>query len=278
MVRRSPSTFVISLTPFDRQERLDEDGLRAHYRRLRDSGIGVYVVGGGSGEAYTLSPDEQRRILRIAAEELKGKVPVRAMGVEPRTADQMVEFSRMVADAGLDATQVYSLDMGHGHKPHPHEVEQYFVDILSSVHLPAVISTHQSVGYFLSIDLLKRLVDRFENVIGINVTNQDVTYLAALTDAMPERVEIHVGGPIQALTALALGASGYLSSEGNTAPRLCQSVIEHYRAGNFRAAEDAFGRVIRLFSLLMGAGGMRATKAALGLYGLPGGIPRRPRL
>ena len=47
------------------------------------AGIGVYLGGGGSGEGYVLSADEARRLLQIGVEELKGKVPVRAMGVDP---------------------------------------------------------------------------------------------------------------------------------------------------------------------------------------------------
>ena len=31
---RTPSTFVISITPFDGSERVDEDSLRGHLRKL----------------------------------------------------------------------------------------------------------------------------------------------------------------------------------------------------------------------------------------------------
>src|SRR5579859_6626359 len=68
---RDQATFVISITPFDEEERLDEAALHRHFRRLADSGIGVYVGGGGSGEGFTLNPEEARKVLHIAAEELK---------------------------------------------------------------------------------------------------------------------------------------------------------------------------------------------------------------
>ena len=53
--------FVISMTPFDREGHLDENGLREHLRRLAAAGVGVYVGGGASGEGFTLSDDEATR-------------------------------------------------------------------------------------------------------------------------------------------------------------------------------------------------------------------------
>jgi 4-hydroxy-tetrahydrodipicolinate synthase len=275
---RALSTFVISITTFDDDERFDPGAFRDHCRRLAAGGIGTYVVGGGSGEAYTLTRDETVQSLKIAVEELKGRVPVRAMGTEPRSALEMIEFAHIVADHGLDAMQVYSLDMGHGFAPTEAELEQYFSDVLSATEVPAVLSTHYSVGYFLPIPLIVRLCERFPQVIGINCTNPDISYVIRLIDALEPSIDVHVGGPMQAVSALSLGASGYLSSEGNISPRLCTSVIDHFAAGNLDGTVDAFGRLMRLFTVLMRHGGTRATKATLGLLGFPGGITRRPRL
>lgn len=274
----SPSTHVISLTPFDEHDRLDVDAFRRHLARLREAGIGAYVGGGGSGEGYTLTADETRTVLRVAAEELQGHVPVRSMGVEPRSAKDMLDLAAMVADSGLDAMQVYSLDAGHGRMPRPDELEAYFSDILDHLPVDAVLSTHQSVGYWLQIDSLKRLVDRYPRITGINVTNNDVTYLIRVIDAVGDRIEIHVGGAMHGLTALALGANGFLTSEANLAPKLVQSVIERWQAGDLAGSADRFARVLRLYAAMAAVGGVSGTKAALNQLGLPGGYPRRPRL
>ena len=274
----APSTLVISLTPFDEHDRLDLDAFRIHLRRMRDAGIGVYVGGGGSGEGYTLTAAESAALLRVAAEELNGHVPVRAMGVEPRSAKEMLSLAAVVADAGLDSMQVYSLDTGHGRMPRADELETYFGDILDELPVKAVLSTHQSVGYWLQIDVLRRLVDRYDKIIGINVTNPDIAYLIRVIDAVGDRIEIHVGGAMQGLTALALGANGFLTSEANLAPRLTQSVIDRWIAGDLDGAADAFARVLRLYAAMSGVGGVSGTKAALNQLGLPGGFPRKPRL
>lgn len=271
-------TFVISLTPFDERGELDEAAFRAHLRRLGDAGIGVYVGGSGSGEGYTMSRDETERLLRIAVEELKGKVPIRAMGVEPRTAKQMIEFLKLAKDCGVDAAQVYSLDVGHDVAPTAQEAERYLTDVVEAAELPVAISTHFSVGYKQPIDLLAKLVDRYPNVIGINCTHPDLHYLSTLIDQVGHRAAVMVGGPMQGLTVLALGGHGYLSSEGNIAPKLCVSVIDRFEAKDIDGMMDAFGRLIRLFGAALSGGGSRVTKSALNRLGLAGGTSRLPRI
>jgi 4-hydroxy-tetrahydrodipicolinate synthase len=271
------STFVISVTPFDETGAIDEARLRGHFRRLAASGVGVYVGGGGSGEGYTLSREDNARIFSIAVEELKGKVPVRAMGVEPRTAAQMIDFLKLAKDAGMEAAQLYSLDVGHAHVPTNDELDAYFSEAIGAAELPLVLSTHQSVGYRIAPELIVELAQS-EKVIGVNCTHPDLGYLATVVDGIAATKDVHVGGPMQALTALALGAQGYLSSEGNLAPKLCVSVIDCYKAGDVAGMMDAFAKVIRLSSALYGNGGIRVTKAVLNHLGLAGGYPRKPRL
>jgi 4-hydroxy-tetrahydrodipicolinate synthase len=272
------STYAISITPFDAAQALDEAAFRGHLRRLAAAGIGVYVGGGGSGEAFTLSMDEQRRVLEIAIEELRGKVEVRAMGREPRTAGEMVAYAELAKAAGFDTVQIYSLDQGHGNQPSPRALEAYFREVCESVPLKLVLSTHLSVGYFASKDLLSELVADYPHIVGINLSTPDITQLVRLLDVVGDCVEIHVGGPMQAIDALILGANGYLSSEANLVPKLCQSLIDHYRDGRYFDAHAAFAKVLRLFSAQRALGGVGCTKAALNLLGLPGGVPRKPRL
>jgi 4-hydroxy-tetrahydrodipicolinate synthase len=200
------------------------------------------------------------------------------MGVEPRTATQMVELGRRVAGAGLDGMQVYSLDQGHGNQPTRTELERYLRDVLEGIDVPAVLSSHQSVGYFVPADLLGAMVTDYEHVVGVNCTSPDQTYLLSVLEAVDNRVDVHVGGPMHALTCLALGGQGFLSSDANLAPRLCRSVVDRFAAGDLAGCAAAYRTLMQLFTATRDCGGIVATKAALGVLGLPGGLPRRPRL
>jgi 4-hydroxy-tetrahydrodipicolinate synthase len=200
------------------------------------------------------------------------------MGVEPRRAADMIALVRRAQAAGLDAAQLYSLDPGHGRRPRPDEQEAYFRDVLDAVDFPSIISTHQSVGYFVRPELLARLIDEYPQVIGVNVTNPDPTYLVRVLDAVRDRVDVHVGGPVQAVTALALGAQGYLVSEANLAPKVCAHVVDGWERADLDASARAFTTVMRLFAVVQAHGGVSGIKAALTRLGLPGGLPRKPRI
>jgi 4-hydroxy-tetrahydrodipicolinate synthase len=275
---RPRSTFVVSLTPFSQTGELDEPGLRGHLRRLGEAGIGVYLAGSGSGEGYTLDRDERRRVFEVGVAELTGRVPLRAMGVEPRTAAEVVVLAEDAVAAGLDATQVYSLDLGHGYVPTGDEMTTYLRTVLDDAPGDLVLSTHHSVGYHYPPERIDELISTYPRVIGVNVTHPELTYVAEVLDAIDGRADVHVGGPVHALGALALGAQGYLSSEGNLAPRLCVSLIDRFVAGDRDAAAAAHAQILEVFEATQALGGIVGAKGALRLLGAPGGWPRPPRL
>ena len=274
------STFVCSITPFARDGSLDEVAARAHFRRMADAGIGVYAGGSSPGEQYALTPDEVERLLRAAVAECKGRVPVRAMGVEPRHARAMREFGALAARCGVDALQIYSLDVGHGSQPAPEELEHYFRSVLENAGLPCVLSSHFLGGYVLPESLIERLIDDYRHVIGLNVSTNDIAYLSRVIERVAGRVEVHVGGPLHALSALGMGGNGFLSAEANVAPRLARAVIDAWDRSDLPGAAAAYARLMALYTTRpLGPGAtVRWLKAALEQLGLPGGALREPNL
>jgi 4-hydroxy-tetrahydrodipicolinate synthase len=272
------STFCCTVTLFDEQLRWDEAASRAHFTRVADAGVGLYVGGSSPGEGYSMSAAEIERLLHVAVETAGGRVPVRAMGVEPRTAEEMCIFLKMAATTGVDACQIYSLDVGHGWKPGPRELERYFRAALESVSIPCIISSHSFMGYNVPVEMLERLAKDYDHLIGVNLTTPDILHLTEAVARLRPRLEIHVGGPMHAITALAMGANGYLSSEAAIAPKLCQDVISHFAARRLAEAHKAYHGVMALMlavSTMPGAS-VRRVKAAMRLLGLGGTYPRGP--
>lgn len=266
--------WAVSLTPFRSDGTIDEGGLRAHLTRLADAGLGVYVAGGGSGEAYTLGDAEIRRVVRVAVDEIGGRVPVGLMGREPRTVEEMLAMLDIAAAEGADLAQVYSVEPGHGAQPSPAEVRRYFERVVAAAPLPVTVSTHFSVGYLVPLELLAELAS-WPSVVGVHVTVADPTFLVQVHDAVA--VPVLVGGPVHALTNLALGGAGYLCSEANLVPSVAARVVRD-RASDPASSDRSFATLLRVFQVGMAHGGIRALKAYLRHRGLPGGHVREPRL
>jgi 4-hydroxy-tetrahydrodipicolinate synthase len=276
------SVVVISLTPFDEKGALDEARFRRQLGRLRDAGVAVYVAGSASSEGYSLNPDELDRVLEISVEELKGKATFRAMGCEPRNAGEMIRFMRHCERAKVDAAQIFSLDIGHGTKPTQAEMLLYYSTVIEATSLPLYLSSHQSAGYILPLDVVETLVDRFPQIAGINYGGHDTVYLSELIHRFKDRIEVHCAGPANALTVLSLGGNGFMGAEGNFMPTLVASVINAYEANDAATLRESFRKLMAfagLHSKYAGsAASMRGMKPLMNAFGLPGGYPRPPRL
>jgi 4-hydroxy-tetrahydrodipicolinate synthase len=279
MIPRPPSTLVCTITPFDEKGELDEQALAWLVARVGAAGIGVFLGSASPGEGHALTPHETERLYTVARETLGHTVPVRAMGSEPRRAEELQQTIRIAEAVGLDAMQLYSVDLGHSNKPTDAELERYFRTLLEGMKIPAVLSSHQFGGYTIPEDVLVRLFDDYPHLIGINVTSSDLAYVTRVIQLVDGRADVHVGGPMQALSALALGAQGFLCSEGILVPKLVASVIDHYREGRMDETFAAYATLIRLFSTNVWAGGsIRWTKAVMRITGMPGWHARDPYL
>jgi 4-hydroxy-tetrahydrodipicolinate synthase len=279
-MKKKLSAIVICLTPFADDGTLDEAVFRRQLGRLRDAGVSVYVAGSGSGEAYSLTPDERDRVMAIAVEELKGKVPVRAMGCEPRLIAEMVEFMRAAERAKVDAAQIFSLDIGHGSKPTTPELERYYSTVIESTSLPVYLSSHRAAGYFIPLDLIESLVKRYPTIHGVAYAGADIGYLAELIARVGDRIEVHSAGPGNALSVLGLGGNGFMGGEGNFCPQLFAAVIAAWEAKDYERLRVSFGKLMAFTALSNKYGGssMRALKPLMNAFGLPGGTLRSPRM
>ncbi len=84
---------------------------------------------------------------------------------------------------------------------------------------------------------------------------------------------------MHALAGFALGAQGFLSTEGAIAPRLCASVIEGVARGDQASTFDSYRRLMQLSSVNVWPGGsVRFIKTALRILGQPGWQTRPPYL
>ena len=127
------------VTPFRRDQSLDEATLRLLVRRQIQEGINFLVPCGTTGENPTLSHAEHLRVVEIALEEAEGRVPVLAGAGGYNTAEVIElgkELRAMGADGLLSVTPYYN-------KPTQEGLYQHYKALASAVPLPIVVYSVQ---------------------------------------------------------------------------------------------------------------------------------------
>src|SRR3982751_6413107 len=89
------------VTPFLKDQSLDEPTLRRLVRRQIEAGINFLVPCGTTGESPTLTRAEHLRVVEITLEEAKGKVPVLA-GAGGYNTHEVIELARALETIGAD--------------------------------------------------------------------------------------------------------------------------------------------------------------------------------
>ena len=127
------------VTPFRKDGSLDERTCRSLVKRQIEHGINFLVPCGTSGESPTLTRKEHLRVVEIALEEAKGKVPVLAGAGGYNTAEVIElahELQAMNVDGILSVTPYYN-------KPTQEGLYQHYKAIAFAISLPIVVYSVQ---------------------------------------------------------------------------------------------------------------------------------------
>lgn len=138
-------------TPFTEDASVDEESLRRLIEHNLAAGVHGIVCFGLAGEAYKLTDEERRRVLRIAIDTVDGAVPVVA-GTEHSGLEAAAQRSVEAQDAGADAVMMYPPTFV---KPGPAEVADYYRAAAEAVEVPVIVQDAPAwTGVPLPVDLL----------------------------------------------------------------------------------------------------------------------------
>ena len=121
--------------------------------------------------------------------------------------------------------------------------------MIDSTSIPVYLSSHYSAGYFLPLDLIERLVDRFPTIAGVAYGGPDVMYIDELIRRVGDRVDVRCAGAANAVSVLALGGNGFMGGEGNLSPHA--RAVRHLvvrRRGICNGLRESFSKLMAFTS------------------------------
>src|SRR5215813_2944465 len=195
------------VTPFRRDLSLDEPTLRRLVHRQIEAGINFLVPCGTTGESPTLTRAEHLRVVEIAIEEAKGKVPVLA-GAGGYNTHEVIELGRTLegigADGILSVTPYYN-------KPTQEGLYQHYRAIAAAVKLPIVVYSVQGrTGVNVEPATLVRLA-KIDNIVGVKEASGNIGQMATIMNEVPDSFAVLSGDDAITIPLCALGGRGIIS-------------------------------------------------------------------
>jgi len=227
------------VTPFGDDGSIDEATFSALVERQCAEGSDGIVVTGTTGEPSVLTLEERARLVRLAVETARGRLPVVAATGSQSHAETVWLTDRAVesgADAVLVVTPYYV-------RPPQRGLVEYFVDIAGRTSLPFLIyHIPGRAAVSLELDSLAAIVERAPNVVGLKHASADLEYITGALQRVGPDFRIFAGLEHLSLPMLTIGAAGLVNAVGNLVPprvaALCSAVASNDLQGARRIHDE----------------------------------------
>lgn len=267
--------FPALATPFTSEGKIDKAQQAALVELLLSEGVHGFIVGGSTGEYYSMSLEEREELFRDVHAVVAGRGTLIA-GTSSTNHAETLHLTRVAKDIGYDGVMVlppvYCL-------PTPAEIVKVFEEI-AAIGLPIMVYNNPArVGVALPTGLTEKLA-AIPGVAAYKESARDLYAVAELCYATRDRLAIFAGLEPYGAAIMSRGGAGIVSTISNVVGR---QVVDYYnaiRAGD--AAEAAKNqRVIDEMYHLLGRSGLANfsfVKCAMAALGRPGGAVRAPHI
>lgn len=202
------------LTAFDKNEEIDEVGMRQLVSYLIGKGVDGLYLTGSTGEGFTMSSEERKRVVEIVMDENKGRVPVvvHVGAIGTKLSIDLAKHAEEVGADGISSVPPFYWKFSED------QIIKYYTEIAESCNLPMIVYNVPLVG-LLGMNAIKRL-SQIENVKGIKYTALAHYEITQIKDEVGEDFLVYSGADEMAMSGLLAGADGIIGSFYNIMPEL----------------------------------------------------------
>ena len=223
---------VALITPFDGGG-VNETALRELIEFQVSEGTDAIIVCGSTGEAATMSAEEQAKVVEVGVSAVRGRVPLVA-GVGGSDTAAVSRLAHTAAAHGADALLASAPPYN---KPTQKGMIAHFRAILDAADLPMIV---YNVPGRTSCNLLPATIEELaaadSRVVGVKEASGDISQVAELCRRLADRIAIYSGNDDQVIPVMSLGGQGVISVIANIAPREIARMTHAYLDGEVEEA------------------------------------------
>lgn len=251
------------VTPF-RNGAVDEAAFRKLIEFQIAGGTSGIVPCGTTGESATLSYEEHHRVIELAIECAKGRIPVIA-GTGSNSTAETIELTRHAEKAGADAALLIT---PYYNKPTQQGLYEHYRTVASETGLPIIL---YNVPGRTGVNMLPETVARLseiKNIVGIKEATGDLKQVSDVIEYSKEGFTILSGDDFTTLPLLAIGGHGVISVTSNVVPKMVSDMIKAFKAGRLDEAGRLHYRLQPLHRAMFLETNPIPVKTALAMMGM----------
>ena len=270
-------TYVAMVTPFTKDEEIDEEGFRNNINYLIDKGVTGLLGAATTGESATLTHAEHEKVIEILVDEVDGRVETLAGAGSNSTKEalDLVHFSEEIgADAALVITPYYN-------KPQPHGLVDHFKTVAENSDIPIIAYNVPSrTGINMDIDTIVEIA-KIDNIDAIKEASGSIEkindlYKALLNEGLEDDFNILSGEDSLTLPIMALGGTGVISAAANVDSTRMVLMVDSMLNDDYQRAMELHYEMLDLIRVLFVESNPVPAKTAMNIMGLPSGPLRKP--
>jgi 4-hydroxy-tetrahydrodipicolinate synthase len=252
------------ITPFKKDQSIDENALRRLVAWQVESGIHFLVPCGTTGETPTLTKDEWLRVIDITIEVAGGRVPIVPGATSNSTAEAVEKARELSRRKGVDAILTAS---PYYNKPTQEGQYQHFKAIAEAVDKPLVLYNVPSrTGVNIEPATLGRLA-KVPNVIAVKEASGNLSQIAEIFTHVPAGFLVLSGDDAVTLPVISLGGVGIISVASNEIPREMADMTAAALANDWNKARAVQNKFVRLMQANFIESSPMPVKAVLAMMG-----------
>ncbi len=260
------------VTPMHADGSVNYDKLKELVEFQITNGIDALVICGTTGEASTLSDEDQIECVRFAKEVAAGRVPIIA-GAGSNDTVHCIELAQACEKAGADAVLLVT--------PYYNKATQkglilHYTAVAESINIPIILyNVPGRTGCNLAPKTVYEL-SKVKNIAAVKEASGNLSQVAEIAALCGPDFDIYSGNDDQILPVLSLGGKGVISVLSNVAPQNTHDMVANFLNGNVQDSIKLQLDAIELISALFCEVNPIPVKAALNLMGYEVGSCKLP--
>ena len=264
---------VALVTPFKEDLSVDYDQLEKFIDFQIDNGTDSIVICGTSGEASTMSHDEQIEVVSACVSHVNGRVPVIA-GAGANCTDEALNLAKRSEKVGADALLVVT---PYYNKATQGGLIRYYTEIANSVKIPIIMYNVPSrTGCNILPETAAKLYHDVENIVAIKEATGNVAQAAKTMYLTDGKLDLYSGEDGIVVPLMSIGAIGVISVWSNVAPKDVHDMCMAFFDGDTKKAMEIQLKAQPLIEALFSEVNPIPVKKALNLMGMEAGPLRSP--